>query len=358
MSEKEEAKVKDTTATEEISESPKVPEELKKTTDEKTAEPKEVIPDRMTERSNFYKSIGEKNKEGSEEAEPSSEASQETKEEEPETPESKEEGKEEPKEELSLEDRIKVKVSKRIGKEVAKRKTAEERVAELEAENETLKASKEEKPDGKKDEVKEPTDEQIDQAYQKALEDGDFKYASEIHRYSLEQQKKKAFAEVDQRNTAQTKVNQETQKKWVALVQDFTVLKEDGKTIDMDHPLNLNNQNSKLYQTAMKFMNDPEIAKEYGYDNSDKILGFRLAVNDARRELIEASERGEFELKPKKTTTKTQPKKRRKAELAIPESESGGDEKAPVQESRQDKAALEIQRRNKIKTERLVGARG
>jgi glycyl-tRNA synthetase (class II) len=125
----------------------------------------------------------------------------------------------------------------------------------------------------------------------------------------------------------------------------------------MAHPLNLNNQESALFKTAMSFMKDPEISKQYGYDNQDKILGFRLAVNDARRELMEAAERGELDLtshkaKPKKKLV-IETKKRRKAELATPESESSDSDTPPVSRTPQDAAAAEIARRNKLKEVRM-----
>ena len=345
MADEKKEEVTKTDPEKEISESPEVPEELqeKTTGEEETSESKTESEPELSKREELYKSM-----KGEEEvAEETEETSGEEKPEE----EKKEETSEE---EKPIADRIKDKISKRIGKEVAKRKTAEEENADLRAENRLLKEQRETKPEEKKED-KEPTDDQIDAEYEKALSEGNFKYAAQINRYAITREKDKALEDVKADNKKQSDASALMQKKWVTLVSDFTVYEPDGKTVDLNHPLNLNNTNSSLYLTAMKFMQDKQLARDSGYDNPDKVLGFRLAVNDARRELIEAAERGEIDLnahKPKKDKIKkliTDPKKRRKSELAAPESEATDTDKSPVVLTQADAASQEILRRKKTR---------
>jgi len=352
---------KDVDSKQEISESPEVPKELEtKTTDEKASDTSETPPEpELSKREQLYKKISETNDPPEEKEEEQKEESEEKKEETSEKPPESSET-----EEISVEDRIQAKIDKRVGKEVAKRKSAEERLADLEAENATLKEKADVPEVEKVDEKKEPTDEQVDAAYQKALEEGDFKYAAEINRFAIQKARKEAMAEARVENDKTLKTNNETRDRWVTLVTDNTVyLDKEHNQIDMEHPLNLNNQNSALYRTAMKYMQDKKLAKDNGYNNPDKILGFRLAVNDARRDLLELVDDGKLNLtahrnngKDKKEKLDLKPKQRRKSELAVPSAETSDSETAVNdQPSMNDVATSEIARRNKIKQERMTG---
>jgi len=350
-------KVENTEVKKEISESPEVPKELETKTTEDVKQPKTQPEPEPSKREVLEKKVIDYNR-GVDETpkEEETKPEEESKEDKPKEEESTEET-----EELSLEDRIKKKVHKRIGKEVAKRKTAEERVTELEAENAALKVKREDdaKP---KEEAKDPTDDQIDTAYQKALEDGDHKYAAEINRYAINKARKDGLAEADAKTHKVQKAQQETRSKWVSLVQDHTVYLDDKRTqMDMEHPLNLNNSNSDLYKTAMSFMQDKDLAKENGYDNPDKILGFRLAVNDARRELMDLADQGKLDLtshlkknKKENLIKTTEPKKRRKSELVSSAVESSTESETPSNETPKSLLAKEVARRKAVKEHGMV----
>ena len=337
-----EEEVKDTDSEQEIVESSEVPKELESKTDDKSSESETTTEPELSKREQLYKQIADKGPDPG-------------KEEEKKDPESEPEEQEKPEV-----DSVQEKINKRIGKEVAKRKSAEERLADLEAENVRLK----EKPDDKIDEKKEPTDAQIDAAYEKALEDGDHKYATEIMRYSIEKARKDALAEAKSENNKISKANDETRNKWVTLIKDNTVYSDKEKTqIDFEHPLNLNNQNSALYKTSMSYMQDKELSKSHGYDNSDKILGFRLAVNDARRDLMELVDEGKLSLTAHKNGDKTKkekldikPKQSKKSALAIPTTESSETETVSTPRNQSDKAHDEISRRTKLKEARMAGS--
>ena len=163
-------KVNNTEVKKEISESPKVPEELKKTTDDVTATKTQPEPE-PSKRELIEKKVIDFNR-GAED---------EPKKEEPKPDEAKEDEPSED-EEISLEDRIKRKVSKRIGKEVAKRKTAEERVTDLESEIQALKVKRADDVKDPNNEDADPTDDQIDAEYQRSLEEGNHKYAAQLNR--------------------------------------------------------------------------------------------------------------------------------------------------------------------------------
>ncbi len=339
---------KDAKETTEISVSQEVPKELEtKTTDESKSETQPES--HITKRQEFYKNVNKDENTQSEETEPVVEETkaEETTQEEPE------------KEDIA--DRITQKFQKRIGKEVGKRKSAEERATEAEEKAEKLdaelKAIKDSNTSVDKVTAKvDPTDEQIVQFIALKQEEGNFTEAAQAQLFLVEKREKEAIARIEKKQTEKKVANDAQTQKWVSLVQDFVVKDEKGVE-DFEHPLNLNNPKSSLYRTAMRMIQDKEIASAYGYNNPDKVLGFRLAVNDARRDLMELAEQGKLDLnahKPKKqTTNNTQPKIRRKSELATVTTESTSSETTPGNQTSEDKTTLEIARRKELKNKRL-----
>ncbi len=342
---------KDADVKQQISESTEEQSENKNTGEEGTEASETQSESNISEREKFYQSMVKPGVTTESEATSTEENEDETSETASDSKTTEGEGEPDGK----LEDRIKDKISKRIGKEVGKRKEVEEELAELKTKLEELEKSKK----VEKEEIPtEPTEEQIIAYIAEQTREGNYEEAAKAQIYAINQAKKTALDDAKKVANTTKKTNEESQKKWVSLVKDFTIYNDD-KTIDMNHPLNLNNRNSALFTTALGFMNDPDIAREYGYDNPDKVLGFRLAVNDARRELVEASERGELDLKAHKPKAKKkliiEPSKRRKSELAAPESESVDSSETRAKVGG-DKATDEIARRNEMKRKGMAQA--
>jgi len=276
-------------------------------------------------------------------------------------------------EESNEAEKLQEKINKRIGKEVAKRKSVEEEKDELANANADLKA-RIEALEAKKEPVKEeakkdPTIDDVVKAYKNAkpeseAAEGELTKES-VTAYVMENLKT-LTAEVankiaDERignMEKQNQTNQAQQVQWNALVTDYTLLDKDGKP-DMKHPLNLQNQNSLLYQTALKNFKNKALAQERGYDRPDKVLGFRLAVSDAHRAIVDAIEKGEVKLTQKKENLKINQtaKQRKKSELASSDAESVIEETStePKQsQSADDKVAEAVRERKEFLDKRMT----
>jgi hypothetical protein len=191
----------------------------------------------------------------------------------------------------SLEGRIKAKVQKRIDKEVAKRKTLEEQLDETRAELALARQGKlpvESNKSDKTDVNREPTDSEISAALRKAREEGDVDFEVQIMNFVADRKAKaqRMEAEAQIRKSEQEAQNAQVrqQRDWETLVRDYLVY-DDAGNIDNSSDMNLNNTNGKLYKTALALFQDKDLAGNYADEN--KILGFRRAVHDAYRGLIE-----------------------------------------------------------------------
>lgn len=269
----------------------------------------------------------------------------------------KDEAAAEPKLEESLDpiERIKKETQKRINKLTAKTKSAEERVAELEAENERLRTGV--KPVTKEGEkAGEPTLEQCEAALEKAIADGDSKFAAQITTYMTKlvarQEREAAEKSFNERTTKQTEAQKKELTDWVNLCRDYEPVTADGQ-VDMKHPLNLANQNGLLYKTALALYQDKELNGKYaGYD---KMTGFRIAVNDAWRGIHEQGLYKPVQPAAKKIV------ERQRAVLASPDSD--GAEEAPEQSSFNDnpsdaqKVLEEIKHRKSLLAQRTTPRR-
>lgn len=182
--------------------------------------------------------------------------------------------------------KIKASVQKRIDKVVAQKKTAEEELAEARAEIARLKASPIANTTSTKDDTP-PTAEQVEAYILKMREEGNAKEEIAATRYLIKLEKEEAIKAV---KDEQSKVTIEAQAKaeresaaLLDLAKDYIVYDSKGEA-DMKSDLTLANQKGKLFQTAMALYNDPELNKTY-YNDTDRALGFRRAVQDANREL-------------------------------------------------------------------------
>lgn len=276
-----------------------------------------------------------------------------------ETPEKKpqEVAKQEMPEEDNL-DKIKKSVQKRIGKLTAKTKTLEEQLAEKEAELEALRNAKVE-PKAETTEIKrEPTMEECRKALAKAASEGDWDFHAQVTEYMAEakaklqrQEAEKVFSE---RTTKQTEAQKKQQADWIALNRDYEVTGDDGKP-DTSSDMTLANQNGLLYKTAINLFKDPDVNVKYAVKNPDgsldTIMGFRLAVNDAYRGLIE---QGHYQ--PVKKVVEGKPKLDPKRQLAVPESDGSDDltPQAPSNLSDAEKASYEIKSRMTYLNKRMA----
>ncbi len=202
-------------------------------------------------------------------------------------PEIKEEIKKEPevKEELSEVERIKQNVQKRINQVVAQKKSAEEELAEAKAEIARLKSNTNLIAD-KKDDIP-PSIEQVEAYIIKMAEEGNKKEEIAATRYLIKLEKEAAIREVEdrqksQQGEAQKKAKAESQA-LLDLAKDYISYDDKGQP-DMKSDLTLANQKGKLFTTAMALYNDQELHSQY-YNDPDRSLGFRRAVQDANREL-------------------------------------------------------------------------
>ncbi len=177
-------------------------------------------------------------------------------------------------------------IDKRIGKEVAKTKSAEEKLAEAQAEIARLKSTKTEVVAEKKDDTP-PTIEQVEAYIIKCREEGNVKEEIAAQRYLIKLEKESAIKEVEdrqknQQSEAQKKSQAESQA-LIELAKDYISYDDKGQP-DMKSDLTLANQKGKLFTTAMALYNDAELHSQY-YNDPDRALGFRRAVQDANREL-------------------------------------------------------------------------
>lgn len=189
---------------------------------------------------------------------------------------------------ISEVDRIKAAVQKRIDKVVAKQKSAEEELAEAKAEIARLRSNPEPaKTPVQKDDASSPTPEQVEAYILKMREEGNAKEEIAATRYLIKLEKDLAIKAVQDE---QTKKTQEAEARatrensaLLDLAKDYIVYDAKGQ-VDMKNDLTLANQKGKLFETAMALYNDPELHRIY-YNDPDRAMGLRRAVQDANREL-------------------------------------------------------------------------
>lgn len=261
-----------------------------------------------------------------------------------ETPHSEPETKEDPV------DRIKKSVQKRIDKEVAKRKTLEEQLAEKEAELERLRKPGQEPKNA--DTKREPTDAEIQAALKKAREDGDVDFEVQILNYAIERKANQIADQrvkaIEERTSTQTAKQKKQQEDWIALNSDYLVRDESGNA-DINHPLSLTNQKGLLYTTALSLYQDKDLRQSL-YNDPDSIQGFRRAVSDAYREIMQ---QGLY--KPvKKEVADDTPKRNPTQQLAEPSSDAddGIQTQRVTQMSDAEKVREEIKARQNYRKKR------
>ena len=181
--------------------------------------------------------------------------------------------------------KMKANVQKRIDKVVAKQKSAEEQLAEANAEIARLKASPTQ--EGKPKDDAPPTIEQVEAYIVKMAEEGNKKEEIAATRYLIKLEKEAAIKEVEDRQVkmkqeGDAKIQRENQA-LLDLAKDYISYDGQGH-VDMKSDLTLANQKGKLFQTAMALYNDPQLHKEF-YNDPDRAMGLRRAVQDANREL-------------------------------------------------------------------------
>lgn len=181
-------------------------------------------------------------------------------------------------------ERIKASVQKRINQVVAQKKSAEEQLADAQAEIAHLKANptQEVKKDGAP-----PTFEQVEAYIIQMREEGNVKGEIAATRYLVKLEKEAAIKEVEDR---QNKIRQEGEQRiqrenqaLLDLAKDYIIYDDKGQ-VNMKDDLTLANQKGKLFVTSMALYNDPELHKLY-YNDPDRAMGLRRAVQDANREL-------------------------------------------------------------------------
>jgi len=240
---------------------------------------------------------------------------------------------------LAIAEKVKERIQKRIDKEVAKRKTLEEQLAEKEAELQALRNSK---PEAETKNV-EPTIEQCEAYIIKCREEGDVKNEVAAMRYLVKLEKEAAIKAVKEEQEARarqtTEVTAKQQADWIALNRDYESPEPD---------LNLANQNGLLYREAMKLFMDPDLREVYS--DSDRIQGFRRAVHDSYRYIME---NGLHKKSPSNTveTLDTTPRVKPKAVLADPSTDSAEETGRTVSKNLSDaeKVKEEILARRKLR---------
>lgn len=257
-------------------------------------------------------------------------------------------------------ERVKAEMLKRINKVTARAKSAEERLAELEAENQRLREGREskgEKVEAQPTEKREPTMEECRKALAKAASEGDWDFHAQITEYMADAKAKAQREEAEKSYREQTSKQTEAQKKqladWTNLCRDYEPMDAEGK-VDAKHPLNLSNQQGLLYKTALDLFQDKDLKQKYaGYDT---ITGFRLAVNDAYRGIVE---QGLY--KPVRETAKVVGEERPTRRQVLAEPDSDGDDSTPSQSnvhmSDADKVREEIKDRQRNRYKRPLASR-
>lgn len=248
-----------------------------------------------------------------------------------------------PTEEVSsdkTEDNLKKSIQKRINKEVAKRKTAEEELADARAEIERLRSSKTEDAVNPSKSA-EPTIEQCEAYIIKMREEGNVQQEVSAMRYLVKLEKDAAIKAVKEEQEAErtkvTQVSAKQQSDWISLNRDY----------ESENPeLNLSNQSGLLYKKAMELYQDPELREVYS--DSDRIAGFRKAVHDTYRHLVENG----LPKKHSETIDTTPRVKVRTPVLAEPITDSAEEtsQSAPSNLSDAEKVREEILNRRKNRT--------
>jgi len=246
--------------------------------------------------------------------------------------------------------RIKASVQKRIDKVVAKQKSAEERLAEAEAELARLRANPQVTAEKKTDDAP-PTIEQVEAYIVKMAEEGNKKEEIAATRYLIKLEKEAAIREVEERQAnikkeAEARATRENQA-LLDLAKDYIIYDDKGH-VDMKADMTLANQKGKLFETAMALYNDPELHKLY-YNDPDRAMGLRRAVQDANRELHAQG----LVSTPKADGIETRRVTRQV--LADPEAVEAEDTPTPPSNllSDADKVREEIKQRNRLRNSRI-----
>ena len=183
--------------------------------------------------------------------------------------------------------KIKAAVQKRIDKVVAKQKSTEEELVEAKAEIERLRSNPKAEVIADKKNDGPPTQEQVKAYIIKMKQEGNVEEEVAAIDYLLTLKKDAAIKEVEERQNKTSRESQEKAARETAALQDlakdYISYDENGQP-DMKSDLTLANQKGKLFQTALALYNDVELRSQY-YNDPDRALAFRRAVQDANREL-------------------------------------------------------------------------
>jgi len=258
--------------------------------------------------------------------------------------------------ELSAIDKIKQNVQKRIDKVVAQKKSAEEELAEVKAENARLRAELQPKitAEIKSEDNNPPTLAQVTAYIIKMREEGNHEEAEKASDYKLQLIEEAAFKKVaDRQKKEQEEIQSKSQRENQALLdlaKDYIAYDDKGN-IDMKSDMTLANQKGKLFETAMALYNDPELHKVY-YNDPDRAMGLRKAVQDANRELHAQG----LVKTPKVDGLET--RRITRQVLADPDATDTDDTPSQSKESNllsdAEKVREEIKQRNKIRNSRRV----
>jgi len=169
-------------------------------------------------------------------------------------------------------------IQKRIDRLVAEKKAAEERLIALEAKFEASQDTKSEKTSYSR--------QQLNTAMKKAMEDGDYDLMNEIFDYKVGQVEEKLKTEYE---TEQKKVIDRTndaKMEWEDVRGRYSYLSDDAEAEiypGARAELNLNNQNSILYQLSAYLFNNPDEKTRKYYQQRG---GQKLAVADALSQIL------------------------------------------------------------------------
>lgn len=169
-------------------------------------------------------------------------------------------------------------IQKRIDRLVAEKKAAEERLIALEAKFEASQDTKSEKTSYSR--------QQLNTAMKKAMEDGDYDLMNEIFDYKVGQVEEKLKTEYE---TEQKKVIDRTndaKMEWEDVRGRYSYLSDEAEAEiypGARAELNLNNQNSILYQLSAYLFNNPDEKTRKYYQQRG---GQKLAVADALSQIL------------------------------------------------------------------------
>lgn len=231
-------------------------------------------------------------------------------------------------------------VQRRIDKLVAEKKAKDERIAELEARlNEKVE---------KKEEPK-YTEEQLKRALNKAIAEGDADLVWEIQQYQLKQVKDELKNEYTSEQKRMRETAERIAQEWNNTVEQYQYLAKEELYPRSTQELDITNQNSLLYQVALKLFTDPQLRSVYQVPGGQK-----LAVADALQQIIRKRKvnagSSDAELLKRKLA-----KEKRKSSLGT--GESLKEDAPPPRKPGSEKERLDdyINERKKFQADRILG---